>query len=502
MLNVDVVPVTRAKSVSAVAAAAAIAHLICINQYGYFRDELYYIACSEHLDWGYVDQPALIAIIVWLVRHTLGDSLFALRLLPALAHVALILLTADVTRRLGGSQRAQLLASLCTLIAPIYLGLSHFISMNAFEPLFWMGCIDVALTIFNGASPQLWLLFGAIAGLSLENKHSTLFFGSSFFVALILSDQRRQLRSIWIWLGGVVAALIFLPKLLWEVQHSFATIELLSNIARSNKNAVVTPWSFLSGQFLLMNPITLPVWVGGLIWLLMNRRYRVLALTWLVLTIEFIVLKGKIYYLSPAFPILLAAGAIVVARFRFAPIYAVLIAIAGALVAPLSLPILPIETFIRYQRWLHLEPPQTENHAMGPLPQLYADEFGWPEMVARVAAAYNTLSPSERAQCAIFGQNYGQAGAVDFFGRRYGLPKAISGHQNYFLWGPRGYSGDVMIVMDDNRERLLEIFRNVRPAGVVYHPYAMPYENNRTIHICRGIKMPIAQLWPKIKKWM
>ncbi len=500
--------ISRAQSAVWLALATVALHLACISQYGYFRDELYYIACSEHLDWGYVDQPPLIALIVFAVRHVLGDSLFALRLLPALGHGGLVLLTADIARRLGASRFAQLLAALCVVIAPIYLGLGHLMTMNIFEPLFWMGCIDVAIAIFNGASPKLWLLFGAIAGVGLENKHSMLFFGFAFFVALLLSPERRQLRSVWIWLGGLVAAVLFLPNLIWEVQHHFPTIELLSNVAHSGKNAPVTPLSFLAGQILLMNPITLPVWVAGVVWLVRDRRYRTLGLCWIVLAAVFIAMKGKIYYMSPSFPMALAAGGIVIDHWRprasgLGPrLYAAAVVIAGLLLAPLTLPILPVRTFIAYQRWLRIGTPATEQHAMGPLPQHYADQFGWPEMAATVARVYNSLPPADRARCAIFAQNYGQAGAIDFFGRRYGLPKAISGHQNYFLWGPRNYTGDVMIVLDDDRETLLGIFKDVQPAAVVDHPYAMPYENNKTIHICRGLKLPIRELWPKVKKWI
>ncbi|GAC1434022.1 MAG: glycosyltransferase family 39 protein [Thermoanaerobaculia bacterium] len=504
MLSVDEVP--ESWRTALLAAATVALHLVCISQYGYFRDELYYIACSEHLDWGYVDQPPLIALIIFGVRHLLGDSLVALRLLPALGHGGLVLLTTDICRRLGGSHFARFLAALTVAIAPIYLGIGHFISMNIFEPLFWMGCIDVALAIFNGASPRLWLLFGLIAGVGLQNKHSTLFFGFAFLVALILSPERRQLRTVWIWAGGLLAALVFLPNVIWEVRHHFATIELLSNIAHSGKNAPVTPLSFFTGQITLMNPITLPVWTAGVVWLVRSERYRPLDLCWIVLAIEFIALKGKIYYMSPSVPMVLAAGAIAIESavrsrgIRYA--YLALIVIAGAAIAPMAIPILPVKTFIAYQQRIGLAPPATEQHKMGPLPQSYADEFGWPEMTATVARVYRTLSPADQARCAIFAQNYGQAGAIDFFGRRYGLPKSICAHQNYFLWGPRNYTGDLMIVLDADREDLLRYFNDVQQAAVVYHPYAMPYENDRPVHICRGAKSSLPQFWPKIKKWI
>ena len=493
--------------VGGVAAISVAVQLFCINQYGYFRDELYYLACGEHLDWGYVDQPPLIAVIAWTARHLFGDSLLAIRILPVLAGAALIVLTGLLARRLGGSTGAQAVAAICALVAPVYLANAHLLTMNVFEPLFWMGCVYVAVVIFQGGSEKLWLLFGAIAGLSLQNKHSTLFFGLAFVAGLLLTEHRRVFRRPWIWLGGLIAFLIFLPNLIWEVRHDFATIELLRNIARSSKNAPVTLTSFLGGQLTLMNPLTLPVWLAGIYWLLRNRTYRALGICYLALFAEFVILKGKIYYLSPIYPLLFAAGAVFWSAAARPPLwlrksYVALIVIAGALLAPLAIPILSVPTFIKYQRALHFEPPRTESHNLGPLPQLYADMFGWPEMAAVVARAYNALPPDERARCGIFGQNYGQAGAIDFFGPRYGLPKAISGHQNYFLWGPRGYTGDCVIVMDDDRETLESIFHDVRQVGVVRHPLAMPYENDKPVHLCRRPKVPLAELWPKIKKWI
>ncbi|HVX30643.1 MAG TPA: glycosyltransferase family 39 protein [Nitrolancea sp.] len=475
-------------------------HLVCLTQYGWFRDELYYVACSHHLDWGYVDQPPLIAVVAWIARMLFGETLWGIRIIAALGAAAIVFLTGLIARRLGADRFAMNIAMLCSMIAPMYLAAGHFLSMNVFEPLFWMSLAYVAIVIFDGGDERLWLLFGAIAGLGLQNKHSTLFFGSAFVIGMLLTPQRKHLARPWIWLGGALAGLIFLPNVMWEVQHHFATYELLNNIAHSNKNAAVTPISFFTGQLILMHPLTLPIWLLGIVWLIRDRRYRPLGFAFIALFIEFVVMKGKIYYLAPAYPMLFAAGAIALPRKARVPATVLLIA-GGAVLAPLAIPILPVETFIRYQHASHIAAPKTENHRTGPLPQQYADMFGWPEMTAAVARAYDTLTPAEKAKCAIFAQNYGQAGAIDHFGRAYGLPHAISGHQNYFLWGPRGATGEVLIVLDDDRETLEKLFADVRPAGEVTHPYSMPYEH-WTIHICRKPKQSMTELWPKIKKWI
>src|SRR6185436_16511388 len=215
----------------------------------------------------------------------------------------------------------------------------------------------------------------------------------------------------------------------------------LNNIAHSHKNSPVSAWSFFGAQLTLMNPMTAPIWIAGLFWLFSSKTYRALGWCAVALFVEFVVMKGKVYYLSPVYPMLFAAGSVWLERQSRAVLFGravavALVTIAGIVLAPLALPILPVETFIAYQKRLRLEPPATETHRLGKLPQFYADMHGWPEMAATIARVYNGLTPAEKAKCAIFGQNYGQAGAIDFYGKRYGLPKAISGHQNYYLWGP------------------------------------------------------------------
>lgn len=483
-------------------------HLLTNGNYGYFRDELYYIACSDHLDWGYVDQPPLIAFVTRAVRVVLGDSLPALRLVPALAGAALVFLTGLIVRKLGGSRYAIILAGLAVIIAPVYLIFHTLLTMNAFEPLLWMLCAYVAILLVRGADQRLWLVFGAVVGVGLLNKHSMFFWGVSFVVGLILTPSRKLLRGRWPWLAGLVALLIFLPNILWEYRHDWATLEVLENASR-HQNLDISPLDFVGGQILLLHPATFPVWLGGLIYYLFSargRQFRLLGLTYLVLLAVFITLKGKVYYLAPAYPMLLAAGSVAFeqmfrgrwgAWLRSSVLLA--LAITGVVTAPLALPVLPIENFISYSNALGLKGVRTEQNRWGELPQHYADMFGWEEMTATVAQVYGRLSPEEKAACAIFADNYGEAGAIDFFGPKYGLPKAISGHQNYYLWGPASYTGEVVITVSSDLEDLQAIFEEVEPAATFTNKYVMPYENNSTIYICRRMKMPLREYWPKVK---
>jgi hypothetical protein len=475
------------------------------QHYGYFRDELYYLACGRHLAWGYVDQPPLIALVAWLLQHTIGQSMFAIRLLPALAGAGEVVLAASIARELGGRKVAQMLAALPLLAAPGILGVQDFFSMNAFEPLFWLGCAWVVIRIINTGDQKLWLWFGVLAGLGLENKHSMLIFGAGIVVGLILTPERRLFASPWIWIGAGLAFLIFLPNLLWNIQHQFPFLEVQSNIRRNGRDAHLSPLSFFIEEILDMHPLALPIWLAGLWFYFFSaagKPFRWLGWAWVFAAGVIVTLSPRVYYLFPAFPVLFAAGGVFweaqVHWKRY--VWPAAIAASAIFIVPFAIPILPPEMFIRYANMMHFNQPRIENFKLGPLPQLFADRFGWPEMTAVVAGVYNNLPPETRSQTAIFAGNYGEAGAIDLFGPKYGLPAAISGHQNYFLWGPRDYTGESMIVMHGDQQDLESKFAQVQKVASVDHPYSMPFEHFDVFY-CRGLKTPLIDAWPPVKRW-
>ena len=493
-------------------AAGLLVHLLTNGRYGYFRDELYYIACAQHLAFGYVDQPPLSILLLRLSQLLLGDSLFAIRFLPALAGAGIIALTGIIAREIGGRAWAIALACAGSLCALFNLAVGNFFSMNAFEPLFWMGTVYLLLRIINGGSPTLWLWLGVLLGLGLENKHSTAFFGAGILVGLLLTPERRHFAQKYIWLGGVIAFAIALPNILWQALNHWPTYELLSNIAHSNKNVALIPVQFIAQQAVFLNPGTLPLWLAGLLWLFGSRdgrRYCAIGIMYLITLIEFIVLHGKSYYLAPAYPMLFAAGGVAVERLFAArlkwikPVFLAVIIAMGALCAPLMLPILPPDKLVAYMRAIHMEPPRTETSHTEALPQIFADQFGWEQMVGSVAHIYHYLAPEDKKRAAIFCQNYGEAGAIDFFGPKLGLPPAISGHQNYFLWGPRDWTGEVILVLDTNDKDERELFGSVEDLGqIVSSPWAMPFERRRHVYLCRDLKISVQELWPRVKKWL
>ncbi|MCC7155500.1 MAG: glycosyltransferase family 39 protein [Bryobacterales bacterium] len=497
------------RAIAAIAAVKFCLHLYANRHYGYFVDELYYLACSRHLAWGYVDHPPLIALITWLETRILGDSLPAIRFLPAAAGAGEIVLTALIARQMGGGAYAQGFAALTVLVAPGLMAGNNLLTMNAFEPVIWLGCAWLVLRIINTSNPRYWLGFGLLAGTGLQNKHSMLIFGAGIVVGLVLTPERRWLKSPWLWAGGAIAVLVFLPNLLWNIQHQFPFLELQANIRRSGRNVSLGPLAFFGEQVLTLDPLNALIWLAGLWFLFLTwqgKPYRVLGWAWIFTALTVLTMNPRVYYLYPAMPLLLAAGSVRWEQgLQRKPVWRkwawpAALAITGALLAPLALPLLPPESYIRYSKALHAAPPAIEAHRLGPLPQIFADQFGWEEMTAKVAEVYNSLPADVRGRTAIFARNYGQAGAIDLFGPKYGLPPAISGHQNYFFWGPRAYTGESVIVLQGNQQDLERSFASVAKAARVDHPYSMPYEHF-DIYYCRGLRQPLKDVWPKVKNW-
>ncbi|HEY4951334.1 MAG TPA: glycosyltransferase family 39 protein [Candidatus Acidoferrales bacterium] len=493
----------------ALASCKLLIQLVGINRYGFFRDELYYIACGQHLAWGYVDQPPLVAFVAWFARHAFGTSLFATRLLPVLAGAAVVYATGRIAAELGGGLFAQFLAAVAILFAPAYIAFDSFLSMNAFEPLFWLLCAWIAIRIVKGASPRLWMLFGAVAGVGLENKHSMLVFGFALVAGLLLAGQAKLFRSRWIWIGAALALAIFLPNLLWESRNGWPQIEVVRN-AQQFKNETITPLQFLFEQVLFMQPLALPVWLAGLVWFFASpegKRFRFLGWSYLFVLAIFIVLGGKSYYALPIYPVLMAAGGVALEAFLAAParrwmavaLPALLIA-AGLVTLPFGTPTLPVDIFLRYSALLpYANSVKTERDATAALPQLYADMFGWENMATQIAHVYRALPQSEQAGCAILAGNYGEAGAIDHFGPNMGLPAAIGGHNSYYFWGPRAYTGSCVILFGERADELKDLFADAQFVTTITDPHAAIAERNVHVYICRKPRAPLAELWPHFK---
>ena len=475
-----------------------------VRHYGYFRDELYYLDLARHLDWGYVDCAPLIAVYTK-VALLMGGSLAALRVIPALAGTALVAITILLARELGGDRYAQFLAGLAIVLCPAFLVGYSLLTMNAFEPLFWMGCLLVLARIVRTGDSRLWLWFGVLSGLGLENKHSTLSFGFAVVVALLLTHHRREFAKPWIWIAGAIALALFLPNIIWQIRHHFPTIEDLENVRREGKNVVLGPLAFIKEQVIDMHPVLLLVWLPGLVWLLRSRRWRVLGLTFVVFFVLMELAHAKNYYLFPIYPMLFAAGAVAIEHWlanraawtRAAAVAVILLATVPTV--PMFTWMLSPERLLAYQNAIGFKPAKAEVHHESLLMQPIADQFGWPEMAREVAGIYNSLPPEERARTGIWAGNYGEAGAINQFGPQYGLPRAWSRHQNHWYWGPPPQPYSNLIVIEWSREDVQDNCSSFQ-AFEHYQRFGMG-EENTPIYLCRGVQFDIQKIWWHSHHW-
>lgn len=502
--------------IALVSALSLALHLIAIRGFGLFRDELYYIACSDHLAWGFVDQPPLSLLLLKGIRFLFGDSPAALRFLPALGGAAFVFLTGLMARELGGKKFAVFVASAAAFAPVGNLFQFHIYSMNFLDLLFWQACILIIIRLVRTGNPKLWVPFGIVAGMGLQNKVSLLLLVFGLGIGVVLTKRRRDLKSRYFWFGIALAILIFLPYLVWNFTHGWPTLEWMHN-AETQKNIKDAPLAFIVGQLLYNNPLSVFVWLPGLLYFFLHKegkRYCLFGWLSLSLFLLIMVLGGKDYYLAGIYPVLFAGGAVFIeSAFRpkmrraLGAGLVVLLIVSTLLFSPLTLPVLSVNKTVAYVEGSGLNRSQERNE-IGVLPQHFADMFGWEEFAATIAGIYETLTPDEQAGCLIYLRNYGEAAAVDFFGPKYGLPKAACAHNSYWYWGPPQWDGGVAIIMGDSRDRqasyadLSSHFETVVLAGTTRCDFCMPYENNRAIFLCRRAKFSIQEIWPGEKEFI
>jgi 4-amino-4-deoxy-L-arabinose transferase-like glycosyltransferase len=491
------------------ALATLAVHLLVNGHYGFFRDELYFIICGQRPDWGYVDQPPLIPLIAAGSYALFGKFLLGFRLVPALAMAASVALTAEFTRALGGGRFAQWLAGLCVLGGGIFLTYGLLLFTDMLQPLTWLAASWFLVRIAQSGEERWWLGFGVTVGISLLSKYMIAFYLLALAPGILFTHLRRSLARPWIYVGAGIALLMVLPNILWQQQHGWPFLEI-GEAGAGGKNLALSPPAFFVQQLLLIGPLAAPVWLVGL-WataaMPANPAWRIFPLAYVILFFFFVLSHGKPYYLEAIYPALLGFGAVAIERWltnkTARGLSLAMIAAAGAIFSPFAVPVLPVSSYIAYAAALGMGPSTValERTKLGALPQQFADMFGWPEMAAKIADVYTALPQADRASAVFFGQNYGEAAAIDIFGQPLGLPPAISSHNNYYLWGPRGHDGSVMIVIGGNYRQMVGLFRSVEQVGMTDAPYAMPYETGQPIYVLRGLKEPMAVLWPTLKKY-
>lgn len=488
-------------AVLAIAAAKLVLHVLTSGQYGFHRDELATLDDARYLDWGYVAYPPFTPLVGRLALALFGPSLVGIRFFSALAMSVCVVLAARMARELGGGRSAQVVTALAVAISPVVLGASALFQYVAFDFLWWVVIAWGLLRLANTNDPRWWLGIGAAIGMGVLTKY-TIGLCVLGVVAGVLFARPGDLRSRWLWAGVALSVLVAAPNLAWQARHDFISVEFLKSIHARDVRIGRTE-GFLTDQFKeAANPVTAPLWILGAFTLLRSwrqRRERMLACYVAVPFVMFIVLQGRGYYAAPLYPVLLAAGAVwaettlaslgAAARRGVYALQWTLFA-AGAAAALIVLPMAPVGS-----AWWRFALEQNDD---------LAEEIGWPELVRTVASVYSSLPADERARTGIFAGNYGEAGAVNLYGRPLGLPEAISGVNSYWARGYGSPAPTTLIVLGARRETLDRVFSSCEVAARTPNPLNVRNEETERhpdIFLCRQMKVGWPELWPRLRSF-
>jgi 4-amino-4-deoxy-L-arabinose transferase-like glycosyltransferase len=479
------------KLVVVTAAAVTAVLVIFASGYGYHRDELYFLAAGDHLDWGYADQGPLTPLIARAMSEIAPDSLTALRLPSAVAAGLTVFMTGLLARELGGTRRAEWLAAACASVGAIVLFSGHLLSTSTFDLLVWTAITWLVVRAVRTGDDRLWLLGGVILGIGLLNKPLPAFLALGMLAGVAISGPRRLLRNPSVWAGAGIALALWSPWILWQADHGWPQIDVSREIAEGGSTSSEAWWAIVPFQFLLISPFLAPVWFAGLVRLFRDpsvRDLRFLAWAWVVLAGVFMATGGKPYYLGGLLPVLIGAGAAQVdgwlergrvAVRRAALGTAIALSAAGGLI--ISLPVLPEDA---------ADPVVAVNEDVG-------ETIGWPDFAETVAGVYHELPNSERA--VILTANYGEAGAIDRYGPALGLPPAYSGHNAYGSWGPPPDGAAPVIAVglpQRDTAHLLDcrvVARIDNDAGIDND------EQGATVRVCRGPRRAWSREWPALR---
>lgn len=483
-------------------------HLLTSGNYGYGWGELFYLDLSRHLDWGYVAFPSLTVLFTKIGFILFGKSLLGIRVMPAIAGVIIIILTALLTKELGGKKLALIVASFSVLIAPIFLLFGTLLEITAYEPVFWIGSIYALAAFLNRGSRNFLLLFGLFFGLGVQNKYTILFLGLSLILSLFLTFQRKILKNYNFLLAISLAFVMCIPNILWQVGHNLPIVDFFIYRFKGGSDELHLSFGqYLLNQIIMLNFATLPLILGGVYFFLKDNKFRFIGLTYLILLFMVFMLHGnKIYYLAPIYPALFAGGAVMFEKWfnsvKYKSIFILPIGIflfLSIIEAPLWLPVMSAENYIKYSSVVKLAPQQMWSFKQEELPQIISGFYGMEEMTQKVAEFYNRLPFDLKAQTTIFASNYGEAAAINFLGAKYNLPRAINNNLDYYYFGPPNYSVQNIIFVGGY---IPPIFYNtctsVEKIGSMSLAYA-PSFVNQPYYFCKNIKMPLKTIWPSIK---
>ena len=482
--------------------AKVLLHLMTADTLGFHRDEFLYLALGRHLDWGYWSNPPFIGAVSWFSQTFLGDSVPATRALSALAGGALVLLTGLMVRDLGGRRYAQVVCGTAMLLSIAWLRAFSMLQPVPFDILCWAFLSFATIRWIKTGQPRWYLLLGAGVGLGFLIKYTMVFWLAAFLPALLLTPRRRIIRTKTQVQAGLLAFAILLPNLLWQWYYQFPVVTHMKELAQSQLENV-KPVSFLVDQLLMQGPGGVLVWLAGLLFLLLAapmRPYRLLGIFYLMVLLIFLALNGKSYYTLGAYPVLMAAGAVFWERFLrnfwLRSVFIAVIALPNALLFPIGVPIWPAEKLAHYSQKLNAagtEVTRWEDGKLHALPQDYADMLGWPELAALVQTAIDT---AEDDHYVIFGENYGQAGAVSHLCKTDIRQRTYSFSDSYRLWAPEHMppgTNTLIYINDELGEDVQALFSNIQQIGAITNPLAR--EHGTGVWLCRQPRTDLDAFW-------
>jgi 4-amino-4-deoxy-L-arabinose transferase-like glycosyltransferase len=455
------------------------------DRYGWHRDELYYLESSRHLDFGYVDYPPIVPLLAAIDQAIAPGSLVALRLLPALAGAMVIVLTAFIARELGASTRVQAWAAFGALFSPMFIGGQLMFQTVAFDELTWAIALFVFARILRDEARRLWLLLGLVIGVGLETKFTMAALPVAIFLALVVS-RREILATPWPWVGGAIAVAVFAPNLVWQSTHDWISVQY----TLSHRGHTDGPIAYWLQQLILFNPLFLVPGVAGMVMLRRDRRFAPLVYMAIFVELIFFSTGGKAYYPAPMYPVVYAAGAIwlgqrIHARWRAVAFAAATIALIVVLL-PIGLPVLDAHAMVRQNLW------KTRND--------YADMIGWPELAQATAKAYDSLPADQQAGAMVLAQNYGEAGAIDYYGPALGLPKAVSPHLTYWYWAPRNMNPSTVVLVGFDLYFAQTHFGQCQQLATVTNDLGIHNEEyGSLVLVCTHPRRPLSSYWKSIQ---
>lgn len=487
-------------------------HMYMAPGYGFFGDELYTIALSKHLAFGYVDLPPLVPLLVALSRAVLGESLFAMHIVPALAGSATLVFVCSIAKEFGGKTFAVMLSALWFIFVPLWLSLDSIFCYDSIDQMVLAGFLYTLVRFLRSGEKRLWLLLGLIAGLACMTKMTMIFMGPGFLTALMVSKYRKDLLTFWPWLGAALCLIIVSPYLFWQIANHWPTLEYWNNYGTVRVYEASIS-QYLTNVLIYMNLFILPLWIAGLYRIfqrLNGVEYRFLGVLFLVTMMVEFVLHASVRMLGALFVPLIAAGAVFVEEMLtgirwgngLKTVIALYVLATGIYILPSSLPILPLEHFPSFYgetgRFLY-QSVKEFNGAPSYYPLLLSGRMGWEELVENVAGVYNDLSAQDRAVAGIYAGFWMDASAVDFLGPQYGLPHAASGSLTYYLWGP-GYSWEVMIIVTTKTNPMAVFFDECELQSTAQRGFDAP-GGPVAIFVCREPKISADKIWSSVKSY-